>query len=346
MRIGRGRDPQSDIARRDQRQVVRCRRRSPSCTTACRRASRARSCCATAGRDRERRCAPGRRRSAAPLGKRAVGGDAQRQRIACDQAFDRAGGGSRLILGCGPAARRWPRGFRSRRPRSARFRSAASRPSGSAAAWRRSEAARSARRALIARTALSRGASTELAEEIEEIVGDRSRAACRHRPNAARGRGRRAAACVQSCRKPRAFERLGCPGSVRLASLLGTQPLVPPRAGTDARSYKSQLYRRNGFVGRSPESHYGPRCCIAQSSYAGRPAQRGNQMAGALFQQALHILGAVESRHSERSFQGCNNSEPPPKTAQIVISKESHHLCPLARNSPRTCRSFAATRAR
>ena len=53
---------------------------------------------------------------------------------------------------CGPRARHWPRGFRFRRATSTQFRSAAGRLTGSGEVWRRSEAAQSARRELIAAT--------------------------------------------------------------------------------------------------------------------------------------------------------------------------------------------------
>ena len=58
---------------------------------------------ATAGAMASERCARVAG-AAGAVGKRAVGGDPQRQRVARDQAFDRLGGGARLVLACGPAS--------------------------------------------------------------------------------------------------------------------------------------------------------------------------------------------------------------------------------------------------
>ena len=111
------------------------------------------------------------------------------------------------------------------------------------------------------------------------------RAACRHRLNARLGRDRSSAACVAfRSEAVDFFERPEFAGSLRLASLLGTQPPVP-LARVHRRAH-NHLTRGATATRDCPTStHKGqPLRGNRSASQRARPSH-GNQMADALFQR-------------------------------------------------------------
>ena len=188
-------------------------------------------------RDRRRRCA------SAPLA--AIRSASALRAIRLSIA---ARGGARLVLAAAAAARRWP----ARIPLSPSQASAI--PIGSSDCGQDEQqlgGGRQPREPLGGGSpcALShRDRSAELAEQIEEIVGNgfAQRVVIDRAQRAAEvGRALLAPLLVANLRLLRAP---AMPGALRLASLLGTQPLVP-LARVYARSYKS---RSHGATGSEP----------------------------------------------------------------------------------------------
>src|SRR4051812_8493728 len=135
------------------------------------------------------------------------------------------------------------------------------------------------------------------------------------------------------------------PGSLRLASLLGTQLLVPPRAGSRA-PHTNLNCGRNGFKHCNPAFiQLGPARHANKIGLAAVPAQRGNQIASPLFQRGFTSWGRWKAE-KPTVLPGLQQLRRAAKDGANLNSRENTHLCPLARNSLRTCHSFAAMRAR
>src|SRR4051812_38343497 len=132
-------------------------------------------------------------------------------------------------------------------------------------------------------------------------------------------------------------------GLVRLALLLGTQT-SSPLARVLTRVIQISVSDATSSRPSPRNRTHGRACRYEKMSFAALPGPSRKPNARCFVPEAIHILGGNETDQGHRTFQGCNNCEPSPKTAQIV--QESQNSCPLARNSHHIFHFFAATPAR
>jgi hypothetical protein len=104
-------------------------------------------------------------------------------------------------------------------------------------------------------------------------------------------------------------------GSLRVASLLGTQLQSPSRGLS--RAHNQLIQRRNRHSGIEPFRYASSRALRGNACFAADPAQARKPNGRFFVPDGLHISGGGEAHASKQSFQGCNNLDAPPKTTQI-----------------------------
>ena len=133
----------------------------------------------------------------------------------------------------------------------------------------------------------------ELADELEEVV--RHRFAQRVVVDRAKGTTKVALASVTVWSRG-LLRAPGMPRSLRLASLLNTQLLVPPRRGFFGARHTILNNRRNGFEPLLPLSYNSTGNRMAKGFTLQKPGQSRKPNGQCFVPEGLHILGAVKAR--------------------------------------------------
>ena len=275
-----------------------------------------------------------------PSASAAIGRDPQRERVAGDQAFDRRGGGARLVL-VAPfsAALAWRIPFSPSQ--------ASATPIGSRTAVRMSSSLaavgrRANRSAARHQAAYGAGGLAELAEQVEKVVGDvfAQRIVIdrtQRPPEIARALPSRALSEAADF-----FERPESPAPSVLLRFLHSTPVPLARVHRALNQLVSQAQRSNCSCPASTRIN-GP--AAAPWSAAQSPAQPWKPNGRSFVPVLLHIFGGGEA-FGASVLPGLQQFRRAAKDgANSRFSRENTRSCPLARNLLRTCHSFAAMRA-